>query len=355
MGPHGPGAVGRLVAVDAARGLAVFGMFAAHVGPDPEVGGAVGAAMQLAHGRASALFALLAGLALVLIAGRRPKAGRDGRQALARIVIRAVVLLAMGLALSRIGSPVEPILAAYGVYFLLALPLLRLPAQWLAGTAAAWAVLGPQLSFAARVAGVGEDGTWLSELLLTGLYPAATWMPYVLAGMALGRLDLAAGAVRRRLAAVGAGLAVLGYGTSWIALRVLGAEQPSEGEGTVAIDDPVGLLGAAPHTGSTFEILGNLGCAGLVLVACGALAERFGPRAAAPLATVGAVSLSAYVGHIALIVLLDIELVPGPPLRVLAAFVAGTLLSAWLWAGRFRRGPLETLVHRATLAARYVR
>lgn len=92
-----------------------------------------------------------------------------------------------------------------------------------------------------------------------------------------------------------------------------------------------------------------------MLVACGALAERFGPRAAAPLATVGAVSLSAYVGHIALIVLLDIELVPGPPLRVLAAFVAGTLLSAWLWAGRFRRGPLETLVHRATLAARYVR
>ncbi|MEK8171982.1 hypothetical protein NKH77_29430 [Streptomyces sp. M19] len=77
--------VARLVGLDLARGLAVFGMYAAHVGPDPDRGGAVGWLMELSHGRSSALFAVLAGVSLVIIAGRRtPRTGRSGRQAAAR-------------------------------------------------------------------------------------------------------------------------------------------------------------------------------------------------------------------------------------------------------------------------------
>jgi hypothetical protein len=51
--------VGRLIGVDLARGLAVFGMYAAHVGPDPSQGGVTGHLMEPAHGRACALFASL--------------------------------------------------------------------------------------------------------------------------------------------------------------------------------------------------------------------------------------------------------------------------------------------------------
>ncbi|MFD0531738.1 hypothetical protein ACFQ1I_42395 [Kitasatospora arboriphila] len=69
----------RLVGLDLARGLAVFGMFAAHLGPDPETGGPVGAAMGLAHGRASALFAVLVSCSLVLLAAAaRGRAGTPG-------------------------------------------------------------------------------------------------------------------------------------------------------------------------------------------------------------------------------------------------------------------------------------
>lgn len=54
-GPRtGPGH-GRLVAVDAVRGLAVLGMFAVHVGPGPRPDGA-GYLLVAADGRAPALF-----------------------------------------------------------------------------------------------------------------------------------------------------------------------------------------------------------------------------------------------------------------------------------------------------------
>ncbi|MFF4829405.1 hypothetical protein ACFY20_42185, partial [Streptomyces sp. NPDC001312] len=33
---------GRMIGLDLARGLAVFGMYAAHVGPDPDQGGVTG-------------------------------------------------------------------------------------------------------------------------------------------------------------------------------------------------------------------------------------------------------------------------------------------------------------------------
>jgi hypothetical protein len=48
--------------VDLARGPAILGMFAAHAGPEPSVGGPLGWVMQVARGRSAALFALPAGL-----------------------------------------------------------------------------------------------------------------------------------------------------------------------------------------------------------------------------------------------------------------------------------------------------
>lgn len=64
--------------VDLARGIAMFGMFAAHVGPPADDGSIVGAIMQAAHGRSSILFALLAGVSLALMTGgSAPKSGHE--------------------------------------------------------------------------------------------------------------------------------------------------------------------------------------------------------------------------------------------------------------------------------------
>ncbi|MEU1517317.1 DUF418 domain-containing protein [Streptomyces sp. NPDC005811] len=378
--------VGRLIGVDLARGLAVFGMYAAHVGPDPSRGGITGHLMELAHGRASALFAFLAGFSIMLITGRRtPRTGRAGRQAVAKVVIRALVLLALGTALTLTGTPVEVILAFYGLYFLLVLPLYRLGARPLAVVAAGTALVMPQLLYIVQHAlpADGAQGVWawpaggdgIVSLLFTGSYPALTWLPFVIAGMAVARLDLTDAVVRTRLALTGGALAVLGYGGSWLALHLVpGAltklSAAAWGDGGSAASawwsdtwgypdgsTPAGLLVASPHSETTLSVLANTGVAIAVLAACLVAVDAF-PRfhaLARPVIAVGSMSLSAYVFHIVGIRLLGIEELPGSPLHVLLGFVVAVTVFATLWSRFFRRGPLEWLLGRTTKAAELVR
>ncbi|WP_128434082.1 DUF418 domain-containing protein [Streptomyces cyaneus] len=380
--PGAPG-VGRLVGLDLARGLAVFGMYAVHVGPAPGQDGVIGFLMELAQGRSSALFAVLAGFAVALITGRRtPKTGLAGRQAVAKVVIRAVILLALGTALTMTGSPVVPILAFYGLFFLLVLPLCRLGAKPLAMIAAGWALVGPQLLYVLKpVVGdrsfptVGQaDG--IVSLLFTGGYPALTWIPFVIAGMAVARLDLDATAVRIRLALTGVALAVTGYGGSWLALRLVpGAAEavreaeggsgmasmsamPSSSPGSAGIfgDTPAGMLVASPHSEATLSIVGNTGVAILVITACLAAMDAFPRlrRLAKPVIAVGSMSLSAYVFNIVAIWLLGTEELTVPPLYTLLGFIASVTVLATLWSRFFQRGPLEWLMGRATGIARRI-
>ncbi|WP_093623667.1 DUF418 domain-containing protein [Streptomyces sp. 3213.3] len=378
---------GRLVAVDLARGLAVLGMYAAHVGPDPAVGGSLGFAMELARGRSSALFALLAGFSLVLITGRpEPRTGRTGRQAVGRIVVRALVLMALGYALTALNTDVDVILACYGLLFLLLLPLHRLSARTLAAVAAAGALVLPQLLYAVRqsieggdwadavvaadpLAGVtGTDG--FMDLLFTGAYPVLTWMPFMVAGMALARLDLTRAGVRARLLLTGGALTVLGYGGSWLALHLVphaltavGAATNGGSASSAWWSDAVGDLGddtpaawllvAAPHSQTTFSILGNTGVALTVVALCLWTTYRLPlvTRLSAPVTSVGRIALTAYVLHILAIRAVGMEESTGPALLSLLIFIATSMLLATAWTRRFRRGPLEHLLHGTTRIA----
>ncbi|MYW64436.1 DUF418 domain-containing protein [Streptomyces sp. SID8379] len=391
----------RLIGLDLARGLAVFGMYSAHVGPDVTVGGPVGFLLETARGRSAALFAVLAGFSLVIITGRpRPRRGRAGRQAAARIALRAVALIALGYALTSLDTDVDVILSYYGLLFLLVLPLYRLRAATLALIATAGALFLPQLLYLIRM--LLDDGAWsgivvaadplaritgsdgIVELLFTGDYPALTWAPFLIAGMAVARLDLTRPGIRSRLALIAAGLAVTGYGLSWLALRLiphaLSAVAAATDGGSASSawwSDTVGepengmagaplawLLVAAPHSQTTLSVVGNTGVALLVLTGCLAAADRLPrlARAAAPVAAVGTMALTVYVLHIiALWFLNDVWYVAAvedetmAALPVLLAFIAGALLLAVLWTRRFRRGPLEHLLHTATLPARHIR
>ncbi|MFE9311141.1 DUF418 domain-containing protein [Streptomyces sp. NPDC006706] len=370
---------GRLIGLDLARGLAVFGMYAAHVGPDPGQGGVTGFLMELAHGRSAALFALLAGFAVVLITGRRtPKTGRAGRQAVVKVVIRAVILLALGTALTMSGTPVDVILAFYGLYFLLVLPLYRLSAGPLAAIAAGTALVLPQVLYVVQQA-IGDGGVrspaepdGIVSLLFTGTYPALTWIPFVIAGMAVARLDLAATAVRTRLALTGAALMITGYGGSWLALHLfpgvahaIGASTSagdgasvwwSDTAGYPSGDTPAWLWAASPHSETTLSILGNTGVAITVVAACLAATDAF-PRLqslARPVIAVGSMSLTAYVGHLVAIRFLGIEELPGLPPHVLLCFIAAAMVFATVWSRFQQRGPLEWLIAKATGLARHI-
>ncbi|MDV9170850.1 DUF418 domain-containing protein [Streptomyces sp. W16] len=389
---------GRLIGIDLARGLAVLGMYSAHVGPDVTVGGPVGFLLETARGRSSALFAVLAGFSLIIIMGRpRPRTGRAGRQAAVRVVIRAVVLLALGYALTALGTEVEVILSCYGLLFLTVLPLHRLRAATLARIAAAGALILPQLLYAVRKS--IEEGTWADavvqadplarisgtdgvvELLFTGSYPALTWAPFLIAGMAVARLDLTRPGIRLRLALTGGAFAVLGYGCSWLALHLvphaLTVISSATGGGSASSawwSDTVGepengtplawLLVAAPHSQTTLSIIGNTGVALVVIAACLTVADRMPrpTRLTRPVSAVGTMALTAYVLHIvALWLLTDVrhvaavedETMSGLP--ALLAFIAATMLLATAWTRHFRRGPLEHLLHTATRPARHIR
>ncbi|MFJ7344360.1 DUF418 domain-containing protein [Streptomyces sp. NPDC101110] len=393
--PASPGpSTGRLVGVDLARALAVFGMYVVHIGPPLSATTGVASWIRyMADGHSSVLFATLAGFSLMLIAGRlEPKTGLAGRQAKARIAIRAVVLLALGTVLAMEYGGVI-ILGFYGVYFLLALPLVRLGARTLAIIAAAFALVTPQLAFVLtslltpsvqesintydplhRLSEVG-----VLDLLLTGFYPALTWMSFVIAGMALGRLDLSSRTVRRRLAALGAALTATAYGMSLLlagagALRSMAEDGSSSGSsgpmppdsgsklsGSDSFPDmPASmLLTAGPHSGTTFDIIGSVGVAILVIVGATVAMERLPPlrRLATPVVAVGTMSLTAYVGHfLAQSVLSE----PGGPSTQqswtpLLMYVLGAILFAAIWSRFFRRGPLEYLLNTATKPAKHIR
>lgn len=387
--PASPGpSMGRLVGVDLARALAVFGMYVVHIGPPLSATDGVGSWVRyLAEGHSSVLFATLAGFSLMLIAGRgEPKTGLAGRQAKARIAIRALMLLALGTAMAMEYGGVI-ILGFYGVYFLLALPLVRLRARTLATTAAALALVAPQLAFALnslltqpiqqsinahdplhRLSEVG-----VLDLLLTGFYPAITWMPFVIAGMALGRLDLSSGTVQRRLAALGAALTVTAYGMSLLlagpgALRSLAEDGPSSGSsgsmppdgGSFESDQPASLLlTAGPHSGTTFDIVGSVGVAILVIVGATVAMERLPRlrRLAKPVIAVGTMSLTAYVGHFLAQTAFSTPAGTGTQQSwvPLLLFVLGAIVFAAVWSRFFRRGPLEYLLNAATKPAKYIR
>ena len=202
----------RVDGVDAARGLALIGMFVAHV--SPAVASLEAAELiALADDRPRLLFALTAGIGLGFISGgTRPIT--DGRGELRRqIAIRAVILIALGMLIWATLHPlVFIILDVYGVAFLVMLPLLFLPPRAALGlgigslaVTPALAELGARTEFVSAVR--DTPLRFLSDWVVGGAYPVIVWVPVMLIGLALARMDLGSPRVVGVIALVGAAAA----------------------------------------------------------------------------------------------------------------------------------------------------
>jgi hypothetical protein len=356
-----------LSGVDAARAVALAGMASVHVLPVLAPDGTETVAGAVAAGRASALFAVLAGVGIALGTGgtRPPAAGRAHAAAAAGLLVRGLLVALVGLALVELEPPVAVILAYYGLLFAVAAPLLRLRAPVLAAMAALWCLLGPLASHLLRAggpAGPGEQpgfaalaapGELLRELAVTGYYPVLPWTTYLLAGMAVGRTDLRSGRVAGWLLAGGAALALAASAASALLLgpgggaEVLGAELAERRYGTVPADTWWWLAVEAPHTGTPLDLAHTTGTALAVLGAMLLLA-RAAPAVAWPLAAVGAIPLTLYTVHVTTLAVLphgDAETVL--VVHLLVALGIGVGLRA---AGL--RGPLEAIVGAASRSVR---
>lgn len=367
----------RLVGIDAARGLALLGMFAVHIFSASTADGRVSLPWIISSGTSSALFAVLAGVGLAFMSGR-DKAVPASRHGVigARLAVRAALILAVGLLLGQV-VPVTTagiILPYFGLLFVMAIPFLRMSPRALLMLGLGWAVVAPVLSHLLRVGRV-EDGAvnlrlehvltrpWdsLGYLFGLGLYPALTWFAYILVGLALGRMNLFARSVVLNVTVLGA---LLAAGAALLSRLVMGPfggvdQLAADLEGTITLEELTGNLvwgrdgtapatswwwfgSAAPHTGLPLDLLRTIGLAFLILGLCLAVAMLW-PRLLRPLAGPGSMTLTLYSLHLLLLISPLSDL---PPLWHYLAQVALLFFFAALWRTRFRRGPLEGLVSR---------
>jgi uncharacterized membrane protein len=368
----------RLVGLDVARCLALLGMVATHVlqarGPD----GGLNLPQAIAGGRAAALFAVLAGVTLALITGRRePVVGRERAARSVGIAVRSLLIALLGLYLGGLGSGLAIILTYYGLLFLFGLPFVGLRAPALFAVAGAWLVVTPLLSQVVRPElpprgfasptfdQLSQPGHLLSELMFTGYYPVVPWLAYLLAGMALGRLDLANRRVQVWITVAGAVLATVTFATSRIMTGPMGvADELAGSPGAPAATGPGllteiagGMFGTtpaggpwewmlvvAPHSATPFDLAHTIGTsyfvigASLLLVALVPTSRR---RAVAIAFGAGTMTLTLYTLHVVMRTpaVLPEETPSSFPLHVVALLTIGGLYVY----GR-RRGPLEWVV-----------
>ncbi|WP_187976611.1 heparan-alpha-glucosaminide N-acetyltransferase domain-containing protein [Mycetocola sp. JXN-3] len=345
----------RIAGLDIARGLAILGMFIAHIiRPEEAVSADPDTWIGLVNGRSAALFAVLAGFSLALLSGRgTPPEGEAVLRMRLRIGARALVIFALGGILSLGDHGIAVILEYYAIAFLLVLPIIRWQVRNLLILAGVLAVLAPiaQVGIALFIQDNGGGTSALALLMIFGYYPALIWVVFMIVGLAVARWLFAGGISGSSLgliALVGAGLAILGYGGASVFAQITGIEQ---GEVFVGYPQWANLLGAAPHSGSTFELLGASGIALLIIAAALAL-PRWAQRALWPLAATGRMALTAYAVHlIALVILVSTEVDRTDPVAQTWWFVLVTLIGCSAWILLFRQGPLEKLVSFCSRAA----
>lgn len=366
----------RLVGLDVARCLALLGMMAVHLHERLTPAGDISPVYLVAGGRASALFAVLAGVSMALMTGRTVPVHGAGRARLtAALAARALLVAFVGLVLAELDSGLAIILTFYGVLFLLGLPFLgfRAPELFLwAGVSAVAAPVAAQLLRPALpprpvgspdLARLADPVRLLGELLLTGYYPALTWLPFLLLGLAIGRLDLQRTRVVLRLLLGGVAAAVAAVTASWWLLGrpwfrealLPGASASTREEALQALGErfvlgtpPVGagwewLLVAMPHTATPADLLHAGGTAAAVIGACVLVVRalpRVAERAVAVLFGAGTMTFTLYSLHVFL--RSPHSGLPDQPESYLWHVLIVMAIGALAVAAR-RRGPLEYL------------
>ncbi|WP_022870437.1 heparan-alpha-glucosaminide N-acetyltransferase domain-containing protein [Yaniella halotolerans] len=371
----------RVVAVDITRALAIIGMIAVHSLYAYNAQGGPSLSYSLAAGKSAAAFAVLAGVSISFIVGRKRLAGPAARGKIASLMARAGVIGIIGLLLGYTdGEIAVVILPYYAAMFALAIPLAALSTRALVITGLSILFTMPVLSQLLRphvpdglprqldfVYLFTAPAEFASDVFLTGQFPALVWMFYICVGLIIGRCHLRS--FKTIVSMLGLGAAMVGVAAfaSWYILQLAGvaghlrttvsAEHAATllsfgGDGSVPTSSWWWLALNTPHTGTPLDLLTTTGYTMLVLGFLLGL-ERILPghihrvftMLSFPLAAAGTMALTVYVGHIIFI---------NSPLDAAGAVstfwwqlvVIGVVSS--VWSVLFDRGPLEGMVTSVT-------
>ncbi|MEV0133018.1 heparan-alpha-glucosaminide N-acetyltransferase domain-containing protein [Dactylosporangium sp. NPDC050688] len=382
----------RLIGVDAARGAALLGMICLHALYEADAAGNPTWSALAFSGRAAAAFALLAGVGIAFVSGRRQVTAADRPAVAAAMATRAVAIGVVGFLVCAADTVLDAvILPYYAVVFLLAIPLLFLRTRTVA-------VVGLFLATAGPVAGhfllprlpesslgnpsfarlVEDPAGMLTELTLTGFYPSPTWLAYVCAGIVIGRQDLTRPRFAALLLAGGTVVAVWANAISSLLLHRFGglahiwAAQPGSG---LTVEETKELLAFGgngnapsstwwwlavntPHMSTPPDMFGAAGCAvallGLLLLAGHITHRVLGPLCTVVLvclASAGSMTLTLYSAHILFI---NSEFDTYSAANGCLVQVVGAVLIGLAVRGTIGRGPIEAGVTAlATLARRW--
>ncbi len=350
----------RLGGVDVARSLAMLGMLLEHELQYPALQHKD--ALWSVYGRSAPLFVLLAGIGLSL--ADHPHWRENRRTILARVPM----LLLLGMALTLGGDGV--ILQSFALFFLIGACATRLP-RWLLGGAGGGCLVGGPLFLTLlrrhnEIMGFGSqrdigfhallDPVGFGRGMVLSYYPAVIWMGFFFVGMALGRCDLSEAAVGRRLFGWSVVASTVLYTVGWAGAR---AFAPYTGAFALAPDPPMtwsqhwttygfssSVGWALSSTAVALAVVGGCIWAWAWAVASAHLRARF----LASLAALGAVPLTFYVLHFVYLGTAWAAAEPyltNPYVLFVAsiAFWAASAVAAVAWLGRFRRGPIETVLH----------
>jgi uncharacterized protein len=345
----------RLPGVDLARALAIFGMVAVNfdqILSVPQSTGLSAKLLALPAGRASALFVVLAGIGLSLLARR--DVGRGRRVAFRR----GLFFLALGY-LFWVVWPGD-ILHYYGWYFIVGGMALNWGNRVLALGVAVVTLTAPALLM---VFDYGADWdftrleyqgllTWTGQtrnLLFNGFHPLFPWLAFLFYGLWLGRRLVAdPGRVERM---IWPALAVA-VATEWISHSII------SNLGGLEKNEAAYLFVTDSMPPSLFYVLAAGALATFTLALCLRVAHRWeSTLIMRGLLHTGQLAFSLYVLHV---LIGAYPLIAIQPERSMApAFVLGwcggfcllSIVGSHLWRLRFSQGPAEAVLRRFTHSA----
>ncbi|MGH1488668.1 MAG: DUF418 domain-containing protein [Acidimicrobiales bacterium] len=346
---------GRIVAIDVARAVAMFGMVIAHYAWPDDSDGILDGIASSVDGRAMPLFVMLGGLGVTMLTSRSPHPDRA-------LLIRAAILGPLGLVLQELTTFIAIILHYYSVFFVAAVVLRRLSTRVLAGLAIFIAVAGSWTYqfLAPQVTGYRQPSDLIDaplnlgwSLLFEGFYPFFPVASFFIVGMILARLDLRSPKVALRLAIVGALTFAAVALTADPLVEALDvnvlAWQTDEAAFNLSR-----LLDDDGHSEMLAWLIAAMGSSVAIIGGSLLLTPKLGGWSR-PLVSLGQLALTFYVFQAVLVRFTPhpSETDLGQEFLTLLPIYFGFMAFATLWKLRFRTGPLEAVLRLGSRSSPY--